>query len=254
MVSINFLHKGKLISNIFLETGGLVVTMDCKEFMIVGGSAGTQVGTNEGNMVLYVVDLWNCNLPVHCTLYNYKVLLYLILIFEGLYVSGCFVPSVCPSIRLSIYPSVYISIRPSVYLSIYLQYPSVHLSVCPSSICPSIYPSVYPSVYLQYPSVHGSIQPATGYLFPCIIFLVNIDIHYYLLMFLSIRYLEEDLLTRLDEQKMLKLIFLLELIQNLVIIWVLLNLWIGLYIKSKYYLELVYSHCRILKKSAKRTI
>ena len=56
-VSIHFLHKGKLISNIFLETGGLVVTMDCKEFMIVGGSAGTQVGTNEGNMVLYVVDL-----------------------------------------------------------------------------------------------------------------------------------------------------------------------------------------------------
>ena len=25
--------------------------MDCKEFLIVGGSAGTQVGTNEGNMV-----------------------------------------------------------------------------------------------------------------------------------------------------------------------------------------------------------
>ena len=168
--------------------------------------------------------------------YNCKVLLYLVLIFEGLYLSSCFVPSVCPSI----YPSIY-SIRLSIYLSVHLPsvhpsiYPSIRISirlstvsVCPSvclSICPSIYPSVYLSVHLQYPSVHGSIQPAaTGYFFPCIIFLVNIDIHYYLLIFLSIRYLEEDLLTRLDEQKMLKLIFLLELIQNLVIIWVLLNL------------------------------
>lgn len=31
---------------------GIEVTMDCKEFLRVGGSAGTQVGTNEGNMVM----------------------------------------------------------------------------------------------------------------------------------------------------------------------------------------------------------
>ncbi|XP_028411436.1 sorting and assembly machinery component 50 homolog A-like [Dendronephthya gigantea] len=34
------------------ENGGVEVTMDCNEFLIVGGSAGTQVGTNEGNMVV----------------------------------------------------------------------------------------------------------------------------------------------------------------------------------------------------------
>lgn len=33
------------------ESDGLEVTMECKEFMIVGGSAGTQVGINEGNMI-----------------------------------------------------------------------------------------------------------------------------------------------------------------------------------------------------------
>ena len=132
--------------------------------------------------------------------------------------------SACPSICLSIFHlSIHPSIHRYVYLSVYLQYPAVHPSVCPS-VHPSIHPYIYPSIYSIRLSMDLSNQPQDISFHACILFLVNIGIHYYLLMFLSIRYLEEDLLTRLDEQKMLKLIFLLELIQNLVIIWVLLNL------------------------------
>ena len=50
----------------FTESDGLEVTMECKEFMIVGGSAGTQVGINEGNMVRYDATgkLWDQNVSL----------------------------------------------------------------------------------------------------------------------------------------------------------------------------------------------
>ena len=46
MVHIYYFYEYCLSAN-----DGVEVTMNCKEFLIVGGSAGTQVGTNEGNMV-----------------------------------------------------------------------------------------------------------------------------------------------------------------------------------------------------------
>ena len=57
---------------------GVEVTMDCKEFLIVGGSAGTQVGTNEGNMVslvLFVVfgySHWIYSCKGHVTRCNFS--------------------------------------------------------------------------------------------------------------------------------------------------------------------------------------